>query len=356
MKVKRSEKLVRCHPLTFAEPGSYPSLIIIDSVECSGDSHGAFVPTCKHRVSNSLMVRSFAGHEAQNNPWELGPNKVKHNSSKFLARLQFMMIQRSVDVMDILMRINSEFESSGGESVISLDYDGMREYFSFHPPIGHSRNFEVQPEDRLGVALSFRLPLTCGSPPEAISGKPDFMNRKVRLASLGSGSQDCLDYLEGRFQDLHLHGKCLLHGDHGSGKTTTAAALMHRLYWKRSFNAFFWLHGATSAVLYHDLMLLARYLDLVDDQEEQFEPILARVQQWMISHPGWCVILDDVEDESVVDLLNVPVDNGMLLVTSRPAAWYSIPWQNIVELGPVTADEGDSMINLPYCLECGRWY
>jgi len=324
-----------------------PCFLIVDSQERSGDVSVHAVPKCKHRAYNSLVVRSFRdtqpltwAHEAESQQEHM----LGRAGSQFLSRLQYMLIQRALETRDVLMRLNTEFQGQKAECHIAVDYDGMCNNFYFHPKIGQPRSYEVELEDRLALVQSFALPLMCGPPHEAYAGNPHLMDRKVRLPSLGAGAQDCLDYLESRYEAHNFRGTCLLHGDRGTGKATMAAALMQRLYWKRSGSAFFWLHASNTCQLYHDILKLAKYLGLVDDHEVDVEAVLARLRHWMSSHAGWFLVLQDAEDEAVVQFLDVPVDSGMVLVTSGPTHWESVAWHNLVELPNLSHDEGHAFV------------
>ena len=265
---------------------------------------------------------------------------------KFLALLEYMMIQKDVDVRDVLMRLKADLEGERAGCYITIDYDGLRQDYFFHPQTRLGTNYDVAPEHRLAVAQSFSLPLVCGVPTEAIAGRPDLLNRKVRLPSLAGSSQDCLDYLESRFQNVGFRdGKYLLHGDDGTGKTTMTCALVQRLYWKRDCASFFWIRATNSTLLYYDCITISKFLGLVDDGEDQLDIILARLRQWMIQRPGWFMVLEDAEDEAVVDLLDLPMQHGMLLVTARPSHWKSILWQNVVELEALSHDEGIAFVH-----------
>ena len=333
--------------------GAPPVLIIVESHETIGDLSGHYIPTCQRRAHNSMVLRCY-----RNGGRQLSEHETQAGSA-FLARLQHWIIQRAIDFHDTLMRLNSGFESEFSECELKLDYDGLRQNFMFHPSFqvidGSSANrrfvplpsYEVEPEDRMSVVQSFRSRLVWGVPPDAVAGKPGLVNRKVRIPSLGVGAQDSLTYLESRCLECKpegswMRGVCMLHGDHGTGKTTIAGALVHRLYWQNCCHAFFWLHGTNSTQLYNGCLTLAKYLGLVDDDEDALEAVLARLRQWMKLHPGWFLVLEDVEDEAVMDLLDLPLSHGMVLVISRPAHWKSVPWQNLVEMPHLSNDEGQA--------------
>jgi len=334
--------------------GAPPALIIVDSHDTIGDLSGHYIPTCQRRAHNSMVLRCYRDGGRQLSERE------NQAGSAFLAHLQRWIIQRAIDFHDTLMRLHSSFESEFSECELKLDYDGLRQNFMFHPSFrvaeANARrryvplpSYEVEPEDRMAVAQSFRSRLLWRVPPDVVAGRPEFVNRKVRIPSLGVGAQDCLDYLESRCleckpQGSWMRGVCMLCGDHGIGKTTMAGALLHRLYWQNYCQAFFWLHGTNSTQLYYDCLTLAHFLGLVDDNEDALEAVLARIRQWMTLHPGWFVVLEDVEDEAVMDLLDLPLSHGMVLVISRPAHWKSVKWQNLVELPHLSNDEGQAYV------------
>lgn len=325
------------------EYGAPPVFIIVESDVSSGDIDGNLLPSCKQRTFNSMVVRCFRDRKPQLASVTQDMEN-RRAGSQFLARLQYLIIQKGIDVRDVLMRIHSGFEGERSEYSISLDYDGLRQNYFFHPELGQARSHEVEPEDRLSIAQSFGSPFMWGAPLDALAGRPELLSRKVRLPSLGGSANDFIDYLESRCQESHFCGKYMVHGDHGVGKSTMTAALAHRLYWKRSCSAVFWANGGNSTQLYHDLLSLAKYLGLVDDKEDMLEAVIARLRNWMTAHPGWFFVLEDVADEAVVDLLDFPLSFGMLLVTSRPAQWKSIPWQNVVELTSLFDEEGHPFV------------
>jgi hypothetical protein len=121
------------------EYGAPPVFIIVESDVSSGDIDGNLLPSCKQRTFNSMVVRCFRDRKPQLASVTQDMEN-RRAGSQFLARLQYLIIQKGIDVRDVLMRIHSGFEGERSEYSISLDYDGLRQNYFFHPELGQARS------------------------------------------------------------------------------------------------------------------------------------------------------------------------------------------------------------------------
>lgn len=130
--------------------------------------------------------------------------------------------------------------------------------------------------------------------------------------------------------DIQPH---VLHGLGGVGKSRLAVEFAWRH--EAEFSALLFVKAASPASFRMDLAALSGplVLDLgmsVDDKEEAK---IGAVLRWLDEHPGWLLIVDNVDDEQAaeeVKSLLPRLTRGRVLITSRLA-----DWSTIVELPPL---------------------
>ena len=116
-----------------------------------------------------------------------------------------------------------------------------------------------------------------------------------------------------------------VHGLGGIGKTRAAVefAIRHA----EDYTALLFVTADSPAGLQQNLAALCGplVLDLAEKDAPEVEVQVAAVLRWLQQHPGWLVILDNVDTEeaarSVEDLLGQLQAAGQVLVTSRISDW-----------------------------------
>lgn len=101
----------------------------------------------------------------------------------------------------------------------------------------------------------------------------------------------------------------------GSGKTQMALEYAYR--YRSGYQTILWAQAETRELLYADLLSIAQAVDLPEKGEKEQERIIDVVKRWFATHSGWLLILDNIEDLSLIDEI-LPLDcQGHLLLTTR---------------------------------------
>ncbi len=109
----------------------------------------------------------------------------------------------------------------------------------------------------------------------------------------------------------------------GIGKTRLAVE--YALRYSDDYSALLFVVADSPEHLKRGIADLALVLDLKEavsqgDEEARFKAAL----QWLMEHPGWCLILDNVDDESTADVCEDLVSKlygGHVIITSRLTKW-----------------------------------
>jgi hypothetical protein len=130
-----------------------------------------------------------------------------------------------------------------------------------------------------------------------------------------TGREEILDLLR---QTLEKRKSAALSGLGGLGKTQTAVeyAYQHRAH----YTAVFWAKAESRDQLLGDFVSIARMLNLPSIQAKEQEVTVVEVKQFLETHAGWLLILDNADD---LDLARefLPHDpQGYLLLTTRARA------------------------------------
>lgn len=107
----------------------------------------------------------------------------------------------------------------------------------------------------------------------------------------------------------------------GIGKTQTAIEYAYR--YRDQYAAGFWLNAESRDSLLSGYVSIADRLELPDRAEKNLDRVAESVRWWLESNSGWLIILDNVEDISVVNRL-LPNEGGHCLITTRLQATGAI--------------------------------
>jgi tetratricopeptide (TPR) repeat protein len=101
----------------------------------------------------------------------------------------------------------------------------------------------------------------------------------------------------------------------GIGKTQTAVEYAYRYH--QEYSTVLWARADSREALTADFATIAETLDLSAKNEQDQQYIVQAVKQWLNTHTGWLLILDDVEDiEGVCDFLS-QASEGHIILTTR---------------------------------------
>ncbi len=131
-----------------------------------------------------------------------------------------------------------------------------------------------------------------------------------------------------------------LHGIGGIGKTQLAIEYAYRH--RYDYEAILWIQAETQTTLVSSFVALADQLSLFEKTEEDQSKIVAAVLRWLNRHKGWLLILDNVEDLSLLKPFLPATDQGALLLTTRLQDLGTLA--QTVELSPMTMQEGHDFL------------
>ncbi|MEO6890736.1 MAG: helix-turn-helix transcriptional regulator [Ktedonobacteraceae bacterium] len=120
-----------------------------------------------------------------------------------------------------------------------------------------------------------------------------------------------------------------LSGLSGIGKTQVALEYAYR--YRHEYRAVFWVNAATQETLQSDLMIIAATLHLPKKDRHDHLRVTRAMKQWFASHQQWLLILDNVEDVTILQSILPTEHTGRLLLTTRVHALGSLAQRLEVE-------------------------
>jgi tetratricopeptide (TPR) repeat protein len=156
------------------------------------------------------------------------------------------------------------------------------------------------------------LTSTVGTPVPHVSNLPSrngfFTGRDTLIERVGS--------------TLERAGRVGITGMPGVGKTQVALEYAARQ--RERYDALLWMHADSRDSLYGDTARIARLLRLPDHSDSRQDRVLESLRDWLATHDGWLLVLDNVDDfETVAPLLSVD-GPGHVLVTARETGGQSL--------------------------------
>ncbi len=104
----------------------------------------------------------------------------------------------------------------------------------------------------------------------------------------------------------------------GSGKTQTALEYAYR--YQAEYQAVFWVQAETRGQFEGGMAQLAALLTLPERNAQEQAVIVAAVRRWLEAHPGWLLVLDNVEEMTLLQDALPTRGSGRILLTTRAQA------------------------------------
>jgi tetratricopeptide (TPR) repeat protein len=181
------------------------------------------------------------------------------------------------------------------------------------------------------------LPLLTGSAPRA--ALPAVMNIPFPRNSFFIGRDELLTRLHNEFradQSTGLVQPQAISGLGGIGKTQIAIEYAYRFH--RDYQAILWANAGSREILESSYLSIAMLLRLPEQEEREIVRIVQAVKSWLQTHSGWLLILDNVEDLTLLFNFLPPVGRGHVLITTQKAATLEIA--SALRIGILLPEQG----------------
>jgi tetratricopeptide (TPR) repeat protein/DNA-binding CsgD family transcriptional regulator len=179
--------------------------------------------------------------------------------------------------------------------------------------------FEHAAQSTYATWPTYPIPLAQILTPQAPMNQPHLPNALPSIENIFygrnlffTGRGDLLTSLRERL----LAGRMVaLTGLGGIGKTQAVVEYAYR--YQASYQAIFWTRAATRSTLIEDYVTIAELLQLPEQQSKDQKVVVNAVKQWLTRHQDWLLILDNVEDLSLIPDFLPAGSNGYILLTTR---------------------------------------
>lgn len=128
-----------------------------------------------------------------------------------------------------------------------------------------------------------------------------------------------------------------LNGMGGMGKTQIALTYIYHP--AHAYQTMLWLNASTRTVLSTEVRALADQLSLPQDERDDEQRLFASVKRWLQDQPAWLLVLDQIEDLTLIDRLVPSQSHGHVLLTTRKQALGGLAFAV-----PLTSMENDASI------------
>jgi tetratricopeptide (TPR) repeat protein/DNA-binding XRE family transcriptional regulator len=173
--------------------------------------------------------------------------------------------------------------------------------------------FRMTPEE-LGFVSSLEKSTQGGG-----EASTPFWHVPYRRNPFFTGREECLAYLHAQLEAEHGGTPSIqaISGLGGIGKTQLALEYAYR--YRHDYTAVVWVQADTAERLQSELAALASLLHLPEQQAQDQEQAVRAVKRWFAEHANWLLILDNVEDITLVST-TIPAESGHVLLTTRAQA------------------------------------
>jgi tetratricopeptide (TPR) repeat protein len=122
----------------------------------------------------------------------------------------------------------------------------------------------------------------------------------------------------------------------GIGKTQTAVEYAYRYY--RQYEAVLWVQADTRDAFLSEFANIAYILKLTPEEETDQNHLVNAVKRWLQEHKSWLLVIDNIEDLTLVRDFTPSLRQGHILLTTRTQYTGAIA-QN-VEINKLKEEEG----------------
>ncbi len=136
-----------------------------------------------------------------------------------------------------------------------------------------------------------------------------FTDRETILAALSSFFT---------FAQAHQTRILALNGLGGIGKTQIALEYLYRS--SHLYQSILWLNASSREGFSTDVSALAEKLALSEQDRADEDHLFAAVKHWLHSQPNWLLVLDHLDDLTLIDLIVPAQGSGHILLTTRAQA------------------------------------
>ncbi|HZO76307.1 MAG TPA: NB-ARC domain-containing protein [Ktedonobacteraceae bacterium] len=152
-----------------------------------------------------------------------------------------------------------------------------------------------------------------------------------------TGREELLSRLHDRLRAekaADWHHVVAISGLGGIGKTQVAIEYSYRH--RQDYETVFWLNARDGEEFQIELVELARFLKLVEEDEQNQRKAVEAIIQWFHMHSGWLLIVDDVDEITPISQV-IPTEMGSVLLTTQ-TQMTGVYAQSII-LDTMTLDE-----------------
>jgi len=122
----------------------------------------------------------------------------------------------------------------------------------------------------------------------------------------------------------------------GIGKTQIALEYAYR--YRNSYHDILWTSADTHEALVASYETLARRLRLRERDERDPSKVVAALKRWLAEHKGWLLVLDNVEELSLVNRFIPPDRQGVVVLTTRRQV--TEPVAQAIEVDALSEEDG----------------
>jgi tetratricopeptide (TPR) repeat protein/transcriptional regulator with XRE-family HTH domain len=152
-----------------------------------------------------------------------------------------------------------------------------------------------------------------------------------------TGREEFLRSLHTRLhQEQAIAHQLVISGLGGIGKTQITLEYAYR--YRQDYAAVFWVNAATREMLLDGMVTIAELLQLPGSGGHDYTNLFWTVKEWFATHNNWLLILDNVEDITLVHEVVPPECPGHLLLTTREQCLGS--FVQYLEVEKMATDEG----------------
>jgi tetratricopeptide (TPR) repeat protein len=166
---------------------------------------------------------------------------------------------------------------------------------------------------------------------------PAFWNVPYWRNPFFTGREDVLATLQSALSPTHISPRIqALSGMAGVGKTQVAVEYAYRH--ASSYQAVLWMSADSAEALTSSFVALAETLGLSEKQEANQLHIIKAVKQWLEHNVHWLLLIDNLEEVSLLQDIFLAPHTGHILVTTRSRRMGQLAHR--LELSPLSHDDG----------------